>query len=34
VLAPYAEDGGQTLTALAAELDSILEQIAEQATGE
>jgi uncharacterized protein (DUF302 family) len=34
VLAPYAAEGGQTLTALAAELDAILEQIAEQATGE
>jgi uncharacterized protein (DUF302 family) len=34
VLAPYAEEGGQTLTALAAELDAILDQIAEQATGE
>jgi uncharacterized protein (DUF302 family) len=34
VLAPYADEGGQTLTALAAELDTILEQIAEQATGE
>jgi uncharacterized protein (DUF302 family) len=34
VLAPYAEEGGQALTALATELDAILEQIAEQATGE
>jgi uncharacterized protein (DUF302 family) len=34
VLAPYAEEGSQTLTALAAELDTILEQIVEQATGE
>jgi uncharacterized protein (DUF302 family) len=34
VLAPYAAEGGQTLTALAAELDTILDQIAEQATGE
>jgi uncharacterized protein (DUF302 family) len=32
VLAPYAEEGGQALTALAAELDTILERIAEQAT--
>lgn len=31
VLAPYAEEGGQTLTALARELDTILEQIADQA---
>jgi uncharacterized protein (DUF302 family) len=34
VLAPYAQEGGQKLTALAAELDAILEQIVEQATGE
>lgn len=34
VLAPYAEEGGQALTALAAELDIILEQIAEQAASE
>ena len=34
VLAPYAEEGGQALTALATELNAILEQIAEQATGE
>jgi uncharacterized protein (DUF302 family) len=34
VLAPYAAEGGQTLTALATELDTILEQIAAQATGE
>jgi uncharacterized protein (DUF302 family) len=34
VLAPYAEEGGQALTALATELDTIFEQIAEQATGE
>jgi uncharacterized protein (DUF302 family) len=34
VLAPYLEEGGQTLTALAMELDSILGQIAEQATRE
>jgi uncharacterized protein (DUF302 family) len=32
VLAPYAEDGGQPLKVLAAELDTILEQIADQAT--
>ena len=32
VLAPYAEEGGETLKALAAELDTILEGIAEQAT--
>ena len=32
VLAPYAEEGGQPLKALAAELDTILEGIAEQAT--
>ena len=32
VLAPYAEDGGQKLKVLAAELDAILERIAEQAT--
>jgi len=32
VLAPYAAEGGRTLTALAAELDTILERIAEQAT--
>lgn len=31
-LAPYAEEGGQTLKLLAAELDTILEGIAEQAT--
>lgn len=31
VLAPYAEEGGQTLTALATELDTILEQIADHA---
>jgi hypothetical protein len=34
VLAPYAEEGGETLKTLAAELDTILERIAEQATGE
>jgi hypothetical protein len=34
VLAPYAEEGGQTLTALAAELDTVLEQTAEQATSQ
>ena len=34
VLEPYAEEGGQTLTALATELDTILQQIAEQAAGE
>ena len=34
VLAPYADEGGQTLTALATELDTILEQIAEQAASE
>ena len=33
VLAPYKEEGGQTLATLAAELDTILEQIAEQAAG-
>jgi uncharacterized protein (DUF302 family) len=33
-LAPYAEEGGQALTALATELDTILEQIAEQAASE
>jgi uncharacterized protein (DUF302 family) len=33
VLAPYAEEGGQTLTALAAALDTALQQIAAQATG-
>ena len=33
VLAPYADEGGQTLTALAAELDTVLEQITEQAAG-
>jgi hypothetical protein len=32
--APYAEEGGQALTALATELDTILEQIAEQAASE
>jgi hypothetical protein len=32
VLAPYAEEGGETLKTLAAELDAVLEQIAEQAT--
>ena len=32
VLAPYAGEGGQRLTALAAELDTILERIVEQAT--
>jgi uncharacterized protein (DUF302 family) len=32
VLAPYAEEGGQALTALATELDTVLEQIADQAT--
>jgi uncharacterized protein (DUF302 family) len=34
VLAPYTSEGGQTLTALAAELDGILQQIAEQAARE
>jgi uncharacterized protein (DUF302 family) len=34
VLAPYADEDGQTLTALAAELDTILQQIAEQAADE
>lgn len=34
VLAPYAEEGAQDLTPLATELDTILEQIAEQAIGE
>lgn len=34
VLAPYAEEGGQELTALAGELDQILAQIAEQAAGQ
>jgi uncharacterized protein (DUF302 family) len=34
VLAPYADEGGQALTALATELDTILQQIAEQAAGE
>src|SRR5918995_6394914 len=32
VLAPYAEEGGETLKTLAAELDTILVRIAEQAT--
>jgi uncharacterized protein (DUF302 family) len=31
VLAPYADEGGAVLTALATELDAILEQIAQQA---
>src|SRR5918996_2239040 len=34
VLAPYADEGGQALTALATELDTILEQIAEQGANE
>jgi uncharacterized protein (DUF302 family) len=34
VLAPYADEGGQALTALGTELDTILQQIAEQAAGE
>ena len=34
VLAPYTDEGGEALTTLAAELDSILQQIAEQAAGE
>src|ERR671918_2031555 len=33
VLAPYAEEGGQALTALATELNQILTDIAAQATG-
>jgi len=33
VLAPYAGEGGQALTALATELDTILAQIAARATG-
>lgn len=33
VLAPYTEEGGPELTALANELDQILDQIAAQATG-
>jgi uncharacterized protein (DUF302 family) len=32
VLAPYAEEGGETLKGLSAELDTILARIAEQAT--
>jgi hypothetical protein len=34
VLAPYADEGGQPLVALATELDTILEQIAAQAARE
>lgn len=34
VLAPYADEDGRALTALATELDTILQQIAAQAAGE
>jgi uncharacterized protein (DUF302 family) len=34
VLAPYTEEGGQELTALASELDQILAQIAAQAASQ